>query len=259
MNKTDRRMLATGVVVGELAAIALYGRVAQSEILLDALKTPIADEKPYQSPDLNNPDKLPFVYIAFSEQYTPEIVAASKAYNVPVELIIGAIIEENANRPLLEDWKDATALAWNTYTPLSLHVDPSLGIGQVNVSNAQYLAEKYAAQKKEPAKLQDELLNPAQSIDYVAMTLADILHRENRKTEGHIFDNPHLVSIIGTEYVRGPTDSPLASAQPTSAGTFYTWTVSKIPAIRLFGEDAQITREQQEKLRTYGKTAKYVE
>ena len=259
MNKTDKRMLTTGIVVAELFGVTYFATHRQSELLLDALKTPIAEEKPYQTPDLSNPDKLPPVYTAFAEQYKPELVAASKAYNVPVEMIVGAIVEENASRTLLEDWKDKVALTWNACVPFSFEVDPSLGIGQVNVSTAAYLGEKYWHQDTERVSIEQDLLNPKESIDYIAMTLADIMHRSNRTTEGHIFDNPHLVSIIGTEYVRGPTNSPLASAQPTSAGTFYTWTISNIPAIRLFGEDAQITIEQQNNLRQYGKTAKYVE
>ncbi len=259
MNKTGKRILATSIVAAELFGLTWYATHTQSEILLDALKTPIGEERPYQTPDLSNPDKLPSIYTAFAEQYKPELVAASRAYNVPVELIIGAIVEENASRTLLEDWKDTAALRWNACVPFSLEVDPSLGIGQVNVSTAEYLGEKYWHQNTEEVSIEKELLDPKESIDYITMTLADIMHRPNRATEGHIFDNPHLVSIIGTEYVRGPTNSSLASAQPTSAGTFYAWVVSNIPAIHLFGESAQITREQQDALRQYGKTAQYVE
>lgn len=259
MNKTERRMLVTGIVALEVVAVAGYGRFKQSEILLDALKTPISDQNPYQTTDIGNSDKLPPVYTAFAEQYKPELVAASKTYNVPVELIIGAIVEENAKRTVFEDWKDTAALTWNACVPLSLEVDPSLGIGQVNVSTAGYLGEKYWHQNTEEVSIETELLNPRETIPYITMAVADIMHRPNRATEGHVFDNPHLVSIIGTEYVRGPTNSPLASAQPTSAGTFYTWAVSNVPAIRIFGESAQITREQQDALRQYGKTAQYVE
>lgn len=257
MNKTEKIINAASLVVAGVFGALWYATHTQSEILLDALKEPIKEEKPYQPPESSTLDTLPPIYSAFAKQYNLELVAASNNYKVPAELILGAIAEENARRTLLEDWKDSVALRWNACVPSSFEVDPSLGIGQVNVSTAEYLRTRYSLPPLTSKLIEKELLIPKKSIDYIAMTLADIIHRPNRTTVGPIFDNAHLIAIIGTEYVRGPTDSSLASAEPTSAGIFYLWAVSTIPPTLVSGENASITRKQRKAMQKYAITKQY--
>lgn len=161
-------------------------------------------------------------YVVFLQQYSPEILAAAKRYGVSPILIDAAIVEENDHRSIKEDWKDTIAVAWNktvgSWTGYT--IDASLGPGQVNMSTAQLLDDHFHHAKiLDVNYLMERLQDPASNIEYVAMNLSYLTNRPNRQPIlGTILDDHHLIGVIGTEYVRGPTPTSLAEAEVSLEG-----------------------------------------
>lgn len=220
-------------------------------------------EKPHSIRDTYNTDILPPVYRAFGEQYKPQILGAATKYDVPPEYIVGAIVEENYARMIRDDIFDTFALLCGKIFPNRYGIeysgktvdscyDPSLGIGQIRRSVGKKLAAKYEEKQLSISEITTELQDTDRNIDYIAMVLADLTHPPNsRPPQGDYFDT-HYTSIIGTRYVKGPTDTPLEIARSSCEGMHFVEALSNFPSRTVFGEGQQrITQGQQDELRQY--------
>jgi hypothetical protein len=242
MNKTERRALVTGIVAAEILSIYCYVRSIDSTLIEDSFREQPAEWQLRKQPE--SAGVLDGRYVVFLEQYSPEILAAAKKYDVSPVLIDAAIVEENDGRPLTEDWKDDIALAWNRTIGhvVGYTIDASLGIGQVKMSTAQFLDSTYHRKPKTGYELEEALQNPAQSIEYIAMNLGYLTERDNRQPpSGNILDDPHLVAVIGTEYVRGPTKTSLEEAEISiEGGAGFAQAVGMIPTQKIHNQGTSI-------------------
>src|SRR3989338_7632612 len=165
MRNAKARIIATAANV--VACLSLYsvGRCSDSTLIEDSFREqPISWQLKRHEESTGELDGR---YIVFLKQYSPEILAAAEKYDVSPVLIDAVFVEESYNRSLVDDWKDSIALAWNKsigdvsgYT-----IDASLGPGQVNMSTARFLDEKYKHPSKTREELEDALVDPAQNID----------------------------------------------------------------------------------------------
>ena len=207
----------------------------------------------------------------FIRQYKKEIVEASRKYDVPPELVAPVFLSENFDRRRFEDWKDwlatgKTAKFWDTSIvswaqQLSRYfrpTNPSLGPGQIQVRTAQSLDRKFNEPVKTREELEVLLQQPIANIEYVAKSIAELLHRSNRLGNSHAYFDPHLVSIIGTEYVKGSTQTPLEKAQPRMEGLSYAVLLSETDIQKLLKINDGIKETQRQAIRKYveGKIAK---
>ncbi len=251
---TNRTLAATVVSLSAFAT-ALYGSNSDSTLLENSLKESPSAREMHQTNF--NADALAPRYVVFLQQYSPEILAASEKYDVPAVLIDAALVEENYGRHKRDDWKDSVALAWNktggSWTGYT--IDASLGPGQVNMSTAQFLDSYFHLPSPTGVHLSEVLLDPVSNIEYVAMNLSYLTHRSNRQpVSGTILDDPHLIAVTGTEYVRGPTHTPLAEADISmEGGASFAWCLSNIPTKKIHGIDDLITPAQQDAIRAYAK------
>ena len=106
------------------------------------------------------------IITSFIDQYHDTIVEASKAYSVPVELIVTVICNENEGRSLFEDMKDRIG------TPLGL--DTSLGVGQVKQSTARRLYGKLDTLMND-SDLQRALLDPSMNLHILTKHLQQLM------------------------------------------------------------------------------------
>lgn len=221
----------------------------------DNLEKHLREEPKENAPQWDNSDVIAADAREFIKEYAPVIVAAGKKYDVPAEFIAGAIVHENAGRTKLDDVKDALAF------------DPSLGPGQITVSTAVAVGSHYGIKKK-----REELVfvleeDPIENIEYIAMTFADGMHRPNRISQDEtgveilLLSNPYLISVLTTEYIRGPTETSLYGgnssrdfARPSDEGLQFACDIANVPSITLLGKvPERITVEQQNALRKYAK------
>lgn len=211
-------------------------------------------EKPQETaPTWNNADTIPPDAREFIKEYAPAILAAGEKYDVPPEFIAGAIVHENAGRIKLDDLKDALAF------------DPSLGPGQITVSTALAVGPHYGIKKKKEDLVLLLKDNPVENIDYIAMTFADRIHRPNRISRDEngldipLLSHPYLISVLATEYVGVPTETPLYKrnpsdivAKPSDEGLQFARDIANVPSIALFGKTpGRITVDEQNALRRY--------
>src|SRR3989338_5108788 len=219
MRNAKARMIVAGIDIALLCSISLYGKSVDSTLIEDSFRAqPPAWQLKEHAESTGEQEKH---HIFQQQQYSPEILAAAEKYDVSPVLIDAVFVEENDDRPVKEDWKDDIALAWNKSlgSLMGYTIDASLGVGQVNMSTAQFLDTKYKRPSKTREELEEALQDPVQNIDYVAMNLAYLTHRKNRQpVSGNILDDPHLVAVIGTEYVRGPKGTPLEEAEISKEG-----------------------------------------
>lgn len=241
------------LLVGGIVSVNFMGVVPTAATLEQHLKAEPQD--PYQ-PKIHNIDYVYGPYIPFIGQYKEEIREAGQKYEVPVEFIAGTIVSENYGRTVLDEAKEVFASSWNLFACPITHrcIDQSIGVGQINLSTAAYLNASFKHPEKKQKQLEKELEDPAKNIEYIAMTLADIMHRPHRQTDAeNVFEDPHLIAVIGTEYVRGPTETLLAQAEPSGEGAWFALYLANIPSVRIFGNAATINRQEQNSIRTYAK------
>ncbi len=260
-----RTILTTTTILLSGGAIAIGGAAVGSGFTASS-RIENALKEAIPNPEYRNTfddDDLPEVYKAFGRQYKPEILAAAEKRDVPAEYIMAAILGENVGRRQADDVLDNLALACGWLLPNKYGIeyggeyidscfDPSLGIGQIRRSVAKKLAEKYDQGAKDIAPLTTELQVTRQNIEYIGMVLADLTHSPNEQpSHGNYFD-PHYVSIIGTRYVKGPTDTPLTVARPSCEGMHFVKYLGNFPSRSAFGETVdRITQAQQQELRAY--------
>ncbi len=231
-----------------------YGTRTDSTLLEDSLSGSVAEWQSITYED--DPDILDERYLIFLKQYSNDILAAAQRYDVPAVLVDAVIVEENFDRDKWSDWKDTVALAWNNTLGdwFDYSIDASLGVGQVNMSTAEDMDTHFRRSKKTRKEYEEALQNPVRNIEYIAMYLSYLTHRSNRQSySGSILDNQVLVAVIGTEYVRGPTNTPLDRVGISmEGGAAFAWCASNIPTRRIHGENSiLITQEQQDALRVY--------
>lgn len=230
MKNFKARAIVAGIDLALIFSVCYYGRIADSTLIEDSFREQPAEWQLRKGIDSGVLDGR---YVVFLTQYSPEILTAAKKYDVSPVLIDAAIVQENESRTLKEDWGDDIALGWNRTigSLIGYTIDASLGVGQVNMTTAQFLDSKYNRPSKTREELEEALRDPAQNIEYVAMNLAYLTHRNNRQPlSGNILDNPHLVAVIGTEYVRGPTKTPLENAEISlEGGAVFAQAVGMIP------------------------------
>jgi hypothetical protein len=174
----------------------------------------------------------------FVAQYSPAFVTAIDAVPdpIPVELLIARVFDENEMRSIKHDWQDSIALCINNFfydMGLEGHaIDASLGPGQVNISTAQMLDRKYLGNSFSSKDTTDRLLDPVTNIGYVTQYTHHLLYRDNRIGEtlhpDDVLKDPHLLAVIGNEYVIGETETPLAEAVGHEIGASYLETLADI-------------------------------
>jgi len=181
------------------------------------LATPSRNLKRYiNNPSLSAPDisrdigKRDVDIYNFLKQYAPDIKAAAQRDGLPDIYVASFIVSENYNRNKFEDLKDV--LGYN------LGKNVSLGSGQVKMRTAAGLdgiTEKLSREQREiyRARLEED---PIEGINYISKYLASLKNRPNRfpNFSAEEFANDYrAMGITGSEYMIGPTDSPLDKAE----------------------------------------------
>ncbi len=246
----EKKTICTVAALASAIAGMIYILQESDHNLRRYMTEPIVDTF---EPDSYNSDYNYGIYNPFIDQYAGVIVAAARMYGVPPEYIAGTIVSENHFRNKREDIKDAIGLLWdNSALARFGTLDPSLGVGQVKVSTAQFLDDTFNRGHLSYHETELALEDPERNIYYMAMMLSSLMHRPNRELIGNmsVFD-PHYAAIIGSEYVMGPTSSLLEDAEPSGEGYSFALELANTPTIRLFGECATIQRAQQSAMRTY--------
>lgn len=251
-------IIGLGVGVGILSGVAGFHQSIQpSDNISRYLRSPIGI-------CLNMPD---YAAREFVRQYRKEIIDYAKRYNMPPEMSVAIFLSENYDRKKVEDWKDwlaagKTAKVWDTLFARFGKViskrlgptDPSLGPGQVKVSTAIKLDEKFGEARKNRDELESLLQNPSVNIEYVTKNLSELTYRKNRLGSGSqrdILNNPHLIAIVGSEHVIGGKERPLNNSQPSPEGLSYAILLTETDFKDLLGNDSIITKGQQAEIKEY--------
>ena len=254
-----KAIIYPAIGLGLIGAIVTHEGLQPSDNLTRNLRNPV-------TVCLNMPD---YAGREFIRQYRKEIIEYSKRYKVPSEFVATFLLSENYTRQRYQDWKDKLATGsrariWDTYfaglfgkiSKTLGPTDPSLGPAQIKVSTAMSLDEKFEEGKKTRDKLENLLQDPVINIAYLAKNTSDLIHRDNRllnATVQEIFNNPHAIAVIGSEYVRGGTSNPLSNSKPNVEGLSYAALMAITDFKELLGQGATITEIQQKGIGAYVK------
>lgn len=201
-------------------------------------------------------------YTVFLRQYAPEIRAVAAMGDVPPEIIAAGFVEENERRFIIEDIGDDLKMVWNNTFGFrtGMYANVSLGVGQVNIDtalelNAKYMKNAHTHREKSPEEVAQALnQRTEENILYSGLYWSELLSRQNRSSSyPSVFDDVHLIAVLGTEYVQGPTETSIHEAMPSCHGAYFAQYLSNTPVRRTLGEDAvTITFEQQMNMRDFG-------
>lgn len=257
MNKTERRATVGAGIITIVGSALIATDFIQSPKVRDAWKEPVAQEileHDYERRYVKDPqDALPQDLYFFFQQYKDDLIRLGDQYNVAPELVMGFVVEENKTRPLCQDIFDRVVSLPGIYNIR----DPSLGIGQINLSTARLLEsyfgrESHSDRETITALEQDALVN----LEYITMNVRHLQDTLPPPETTSPFEDPTYLNKLGTGYVYGHNSPHIATGSPE--GAMYVLAVSNIPSITILGEEvATITRADQHALRSHSEGAKY--
>ncbi len=249
IKKFALRIVTTALAVLPIAA----STCVDSHTVENALREPVNSyEWKLQDQKYNRDvaDALPPKYYFFFKQYKDDLVRFGQQYGVAPELVMGFVVEENRTRSLFQDIADVVVSL-----PLVYQIaDPSLGVGQINLSTARTLETHFRKGHLSDQETMDALQDPVVNLEYMTM-IARYIQDEHPYSQGsqNVFTSSAYLNQIGTAYVYG-ISSPFVSTSSLE-GAKYVLDLSNIPSREILGSNhVTITAGQQDDLRAAAKS-----